>query len=98
MGGDGSGALHLQEGMHCFGVELGAGVADDLIDSILVGAGTAVWAVGSHSVIGVDDGEDACADGYIFTLKASGVSATIVVLMVRVDDLGTVLQRPGYAR
>ena len=56
-------------------------------------AGAAVRTVGGHSVVRVDDGEDARPDGDLFAFEAARVASAVIVLMVTVDDLGSVLQR-----
>jgi hypothetical protein len=46
----------VEECLHCLGIELGAGVALELLHRMLMGLRFAMGAVGGHGVVGVHHG------------------------------------------
>src|SRR5208283_3926499 len=84
---------HLEENLNDLGIELPAGPDFDF----LAGRGKclrgAVWAVRGHGVEGVGDGENARAERDLITLQATGIPGPVVVLLVGVNDLGSLQQK-----
>src|SRR5574341_189193 len=67
-------------------VPLAAGAVLQDLDGSLDGHGVAIRAVRGHGVVGVDDGNDAGAEGDLVSLDAVGVAVTIPAFVVVVDD------------
>src|ERR1700734_498714 len=86
-----------EENFDDFRVELLAGTADDFFGSGGERGSSAVGPVGGHGVKRVGDGEDAGAEGNLFTAKAPRVAGAVEALLVCVNDLGGFAEEGYFA-
>src|SRR5712692_10230964 len=77
-----------EEGCYYLWVELAASTAAQFFFCLLDGEGFSIDSARGHGVVGIDDGDDAGADGDCFLCQAGRVAAPVPALVMGYDDAG----------